>query len=130
VPLLEPDVMKITPEAAEPASDRAPDWVAGGTPEPLRSELTALLGEEKLLGRATDLIRYASDASPYRILPQAVVMAHNAADVAKVLEFGRHEGIPVTSVPAAPASTARDRPRASWSTCASTSPGSRCWRVG
>jgi D-lactate dehydrogenase len=96
VPLLEPDVMKITPEAAEPASDRAPDWVAGGTPEPLRSELTALLGEEKLLGRATDLIRYASDASPYRILPQAVVMAHNAADVAKVLEFGRHEGIPVT----------------------------------
>jgi len=96
VPLLEPDVMKITPEAAEPASDRAPDWVAGGTPEPLRSELTALLGEEKLLGRATDLIRYASDASPYRILPQAVVMAHNAADVAKVLEFGRREGFPVT----------------------------------
>ena len=96
MPLLEPDVMKITPEAAEPASDRAPDWVAGGTPEPLRSELTALLGEEKLLGRATDLIRYASDASPYRILPQAVVMAHNAADVAKVLEFGRREGFPVT----------------------------------
>ncbi|MBN8868835.1 MAG: FAD-binding oxidoreductase [Solirubrobacterales bacterium] len=96
MPLLEPDVMKITPEAGEPASDRAPDWVAGGTPEPLRSELTALLGEEKLLGRATDLIRYASDASPYRILPQAVVMAHDAADVAAVLEFGRRKGIPVT----------------------------------
>jgi D-lactate dehydrogenase len=88
--------MKITPEPGEPASDRAPDWVAGGTPEPLRSQLIALLGEEKLLGRATDLIRYASDASPYRILPQAVVMAHDADDVAKVLEFGRREGIPVT----------------------------------
>ncbi|HMW45417.1 MAG TPA: FAD-binding oxidoreductase [Solirubrobacterales bacterium] len=96
MPLLEPDVMKISPEASEPALDRAPDWVAGGTPEPLRSRLTALLGEEKLLGRATDLIRYASDASPYRMVPKAVVMAHSAEDVAKVLEFGRREGIPVT----------------------------------
>ena len=34
--------------------DRAPDWVAGGTPEPLRSRLVELLGEEKLLGRATE----------------------------------------------------------------------------
>ena len=96
MPLLEPDVMKISPVASEPALDRAPDWVAGGTPEPLRSRLTALLGEEKLLGRATDLIRYASDASPYRMVPKAVVMAHSAEDVAKVLEFGRREGIPVT----------------------------------
>jgi len=96
MPLLEPDVLKITPEPSEPAFDRAPDWVAGGTPEPLRSQLTALLGEEKLLGRATDLIRYASDASPYRMLPKAVVMAHDAGDVAKVLKFGREEGIPVT----------------------------------
>ena len=96
MPLLEPDVLKITPEASEPALDRAPDWVAGGTPEPLRSRLVELLGEEKLLGRATDLIRYASDASPYRMLPRAVVMAHDAEDVAKVLEFGRDQGIPVT----------------------------------
>ena len=96
MPLLEPDVLKITPDASEPAADRAPDWVAGGTPEPLRSRLVALVGEEKLLGRATDLVRYASDASPYRMLPKAVVMAHDAADVAKVLGFGREEGIPVT----------------------------------
>ena len=96
MPLLEPDVLKITPEASEPAVDRAPDWVAGGTPEPLRSKLVALLGEEKLLGRATDLVRYASDASPYRMLPKAVVMAHDADDVAAVLRFGREEGIPVT----------------------------------
>src|SRR5690606_8982602 len=52
MPLLEPDVLKITPEASEPAIDRAPDWVAGGTPEPLRSQLSALLGEEKILARA------------------------------------------------------------------------------
>ena len=96
MPLLEPDVLKITPEPSEPAPDRAPDWVAGGTPEPLRSKLVALVGEEKLLDRATDLIRYASDASPYRMLPKAVVMAHDADDVARVLKFGREEGIPVT----------------------------------
>jgi D-lactate dehydrogenase len=96
MPLLEPDVLKITPDPSEPSADRAPDWVAGGTPEPLRSQLTALLGEEKVLARATDLVRYASDASPYRMLPKAVVMAHDADDVAKVLEFGRREGIAVT----------------------------------
>ncbi|MCB0867239.1 MAG: FAD-binding oxidoreductase [Solirubrobacterales bacterium] len=96
MPLLEPDVLKITPEPSEPASDRAPDWVAGGTPEPLRSKLAAVFSEEKLLIRATDLIRYASDASPYRLLPKAVVMAHDADDVAAVLKFGREEGVPVT----------------------------------
>ncbi|MCB0858782.1 MAG: FAD-binding oxidoreductase, partial [Solirubrobacterales bacterium] len=96
MPLLEPDVLKITPEPSEPASDRAPDWVAGGTPEPLRSKLVAAVGEEKLLDRATDLIRYASDASPYRMIPKVVVMAHDADDVARVLRFGREEGIPVT----------------------------------
>lgn len=94
--LLEPDVLKITPEAGEPATDRAPDWVATGTPEPLRSELVALLGEDRVLARATDLIRYASDASPYRKLPRAVVMAHDAGDVARVMRFGREQGIPVT----------------------------------
>lgn len=94
--LLEPDVMKISPEPDEPAIDRAPSWVATGTPEPLRSQLTSLLGEEKVLARASDLIRYASDASPYRMIPRAVVMAHDAEDVAAVMKFGREQGIPVT----------------------------------
>lgn len=94
--LLEPDVLKIAPEPGEPAPDRAPDWVATGTPEPLRSELIALLGEDRVLSRATDLIRYASDASPYRKLPRAVVMAEDAGDVARVLRYGREHGVPVT----------------------------------
>ena len=96
MPLLEPDVLKITPDPSEPSVDRAPDWVAGGTPEPLRSQLVNLLGEDRVLARATDLIRYASDASPYRKLPKAVIMARDAEDVAKVLKFGRQENIPVT----------------------------------
>ena len=78
------------------APDRAPDWVAGGTPEPLRAQLTGLLGSGRVLTRALDLIRYASDASTYRLIPKAVVMAHDAEDVAKVFAHARATGIPVT----------------------------------
>ena len=78
------------------APDRAPDWVADGTPEPLRTELGDLLGADRVLTRALDLIRYASDASTYRLIPKAVVMAHDAGDVAKVFAHGRRAGIPVT----------------------------------
>jgi D-lactate dehydrogenase len=48
-----------------------------------------------VLARASDIVRYASDASPYRLLPQAVVMAHDAEDVAKVLDYGHRTGTPV-----------------------------------
>jgi D-lactate dehydrogenase len=77
------------------ALDRAPESLAGGAAQPLRGELEALLGPDRVLGRASDIVRYASDASPYRLLPQAVVMAHDAGDVAKTLAYGRANGIPV-----------------------------------
>ncbi len=83
------------PPASEPAPDRAPDELAAGTPQPLRGDLGALLGADRVLARASDIVRYASDASPYRLLPQAVVMAHDAGDVSKVLEYGRSSGTPV-----------------------------------
>src|SRR3954449_9311698 len=86
----------LAPPAVEPADDRVGDEFAAGTPEPLREQLIALLGEDRVLHRALDLIRYASDASPYRLIPQVVVMAHDATDVAKAFAFGRREGIPVT----------------------------------
>ncbi|HEX3242095.1 MAG TPA: FAD-binding and (Fe-S)-binding domain-containing protein [Solirubrobacterales bacterium] len=85
----------LAPPASEPAADRAPDDLAAGTAQPLRGELEALLGPDRVLARASDIVRYASDASPYRLLPRAVVMAHDAGDVARVLEYGRRSGIPV-----------------------------------
>jgi D-lactate dehydrogenase len=85
-----------TAPPAPPASDAAPDALASGVAQPLRGELEALLGADRVLSRPGDLIRYASDASPYRLFPQAVVMARDADDVAKVLAFGRRRGIPVT----------------------------------
>jgi D-lactate dehydrogenase len=81
--------------AAPAATDRAPEALARGTAQPLRGELESLLGADRVLARASDIVRYASDASPYRLLPQAVVMAHDAEDVAKVLDYGRSSGIPV-----------------------------------
>ncbi len=87
---------KLAPPPSVPAADRAPDEIAAGVAQPLRGELEALLGADRVLSRPGDLVRYASDASPYRLFPRAVVMAHNAADVAKVLAYGRRSGIPVT----------------------------------
>ncbi|MDX6609480.1 MAG: D-lactate dehydrogenase [Solirubrobacterales bacterium] len=76
--------------------DRAPDSLARGVAQPLRGELEQLLGRDRVLSRPSDIVRYASDASPYRLFPQAVVMAHDATDVAKLLDYGRRSGIPVT----------------------------------
>jgi D-lactate dehydrogenase len=81
---------------AQVMEDRAPDSLAAGVAQPLRGELEALLGADRVLASAGDLVRYASDASPYRLFPRAVVMAHDAGDVAKVLAYGREKGIPVT----------------------------------
>jgi D-lactate dehydrogenase len=94
-PLLHPDTRRIGRPPGPAFPDRAPDALAGGTPQPLRDELVALLGAERVLHRAIDLIRYASDASPYRRFPAVVVMAHDAGDVGKVLAYARRNGIAV-----------------------------------
>ncbi|HXF31483.1 MAG TPA: FAD-binding and (Fe-S)-binding domain-containing protein [Solirubrobacterales bacterium] len=86
----------LIPPPREPSPDRAPDALAAGIAQPLRGELERLLGADRVLSRPGDLIRYASDASPYRLFPQAVVMAKTVDDVAKLLAFGRERDIPVT----------------------------------
>jgi D-lactate dehydrogenase len=93
--LLAPKTRRIGRPPGPAHEDRAPDSVASGTPEPLCGELIALLGAERVLARAIDLIAYASDASPYRRLPAVVVMAHDAEDVGKVLAYARETDMPV-----------------------------------
>jgi D-lactate dehydrogenase len=78
------------------ASDRVPDELAGGAEPALAGALGALLGADRVLGRVIDLVRYASDASPYRVIPRAVVAPRDAAEVAKLLGFARRERIPLT----------------------------------
>ncbi len=94
--LLERKVERIAPEGSPASPDAAPAWVAAGTPEPMRGELIALLGADRVLARASDIVAYASDASPYRLFPKAVVMARDADDVGKVLAYARRTGTPVT----------------------------------
>jgi len=94
-PLLTPDTRRIGRPPGPAFPDRAPDSLATGTPQPLRSELQALLGAERVLHRAIDLVRYASDASPYRRLPAVVVMAHDADDVGKTIAYARERGLAV-----------------------------------
>jgi FAD/FMN-containing dehydrogenase/Fe-S oxidoreductase len=40
--------------------------------------------------------RYATDASHYQIMPRAVALPRSDADIARALEIGRTEGLPVT----------------------------------
>ncbi|MBT2481558.1 FAD-binding and (Fe-S)-binding domain-containing protein [Streptomyces sp. ISL-94] len=88
MPLLEPNPGALRPRSISgPAPDRMPDHRASGTPEPLRSELAELLGPEKVLWKVSDLVRYATDASPYRFVPQVVVIVEDIDDVSAVLSY-------------------------------------------
>jgi len=87
--LLAPNVRAIVSPAATPQRDCAPDSLAAGTPRKLRDDLRDLLGADRVLARPIDLIRYATDASPYRLFPKAVVIAHDIEDVRKVLSYAR-----------------------------------------
>ncbi|MGW5847622.1 FAD-binding and (Fe-S)-binding domain-containing protein [Streptomyces sp. NPDC055254] len=90
MPLFEPKPGSLRPRGpAGPAPDRVPERTAAGTPEPLRTELAELLGAEKVLWKVSDLVRYASDASPYRFVPQVVVIAEDIDDVSAVLSYAR-----------------------------------------
>lgn len=80
--------------SGEGLPDRFPEHLAEGTPKELRADLEDLLGKEQVLSRAIDLVRYASDAGPYRMFPQVVVAPRDISDVQKLLAYcqgtGRH----------------------------------------
>ncbi|MFJ9075246.1 FAD-binding and (Fe-S)-binding domain-containing protein [Streptomyces sp. NPDC102278] len=88
MPLLEPRPGTLRPrDVGAPSPDRVADHRAGGTPQALRADLSELLGAEKVLWKVSDLVRYASDASPYRFVPQVVVVAEDIDDVSAVLSY-------------------------------------------
>jgi D-lactate dehydrogenase len=75
-----------------PESDAVPASLVDGTPGGLKADLVALLGKEKILHRAIDLVRYASDASPYRLVPQVVVLPRTTDDIVKLFRYCRETG--------------------------------------
>ncbi|WP_019544515.1 FAD-binding and (Fe-S)-binding domain-containing protein [Streptomyces sulphureus] len=95
MPFLEPEPGALRPTGKPdrtPSADRVADDRAGGAPERLRRDLERLLGTEKVLWKVSDLVKYASDASPYRFVPLVVVLAEDAEDVAAVLAYARGNG--------------------------------------
>lgn len=94
--LLEPRRKRIAPPApSEPDPTRVPDELAAGTPAGLAEELGVIVGEAAVLGRVSDLVRYAPDASPYRYIPRAVVQPRSNREVAEVMALGRRSNVPV-----------------------------------
>ena len=94
--LLEPHVTSIAPQTHASTHDSAPEALAGGSPAWLREDLVATVGPAKIHATATDLIRYATDASPYRLFPQIVVSPHSVQEVAAVFAYARKKRLPVT----------------------------------
>ncbi|MFF0474689.1 FAD-binding and (Fe-S)-binding domain-containing protein [Streptomyces sp. NPDC004284] len=93
MPLLEPNPQALRPGTKRtPAPDRVPELQSRGTPRRLREELTELLGPGKVLSKISDLVRYASDASPYRFVPQVVVVAEDIDDISTVLSYAHGKG--------------------------------------
>ena len=90
--LFEPNARAIGRPPGPPACDAVPDSMIDGTPSELRDDLMRLLGKKQVLDRVIDLVRYAADASPYRLLPKVVVMPRNVDDVAKILAYCRETG--------------------------------------
>ncbi|MBN9643541.1 FAD-binding and (Fe-S)-binding domain-containing protein [Corynebacterium mendelii] len=80
------------PEGALAQPDRVPDNRAMGTPQALVEELAGIVGRSNVADRISDLVRYASDASPYRTVPAAVAKARNAADVAALMRWAGRTG--------------------------------------
>jgi D-lactate dehydrogenase len=75
-----------------PKSDAVPASLVDGTPGDLKADLIALLGKQNVLHRAIDLVRFASDASPYRLVPQVVVQPRTSDDIVKLFRYCRENG--------------------------------------
>jgi D-lactate dehydrogenase len=94
--LLQPDALRITPHEHVPTHDCAPEELALGSPEWLREDLMVILGEDQVHSRVIDLIRYATDASPYRMFPKVVVSPRTVEEVSSIFAYARKKGISVT----------------------------------
>src|SRR6202051_1472800 len=94
--LLQPDTKRIAPVEHKPTHDHAPEGLALGTPLWLRDDLIELLGKDQVHSRLIDLVKYATDASPYRMFPKVVVTPRPLDEVAKIFAYARKKKLPVT----------------------------------
>src|SRR6201996_2051092 len=91
-----PNTDALTPLRSQATPDRTPDHLADGTPAALRDDLIALLGPTAVRSRVTDLVKYATDASPYRLFPQVVIVAESVEQISKTLQYAKQNHRTVT----------------------------------
>ena len=90
--LLSADPTRLGRPDVPPCSDAVDEELVGGTPEQLKEELIEILGEDVVRHRISDLVRYASDASPYRYIPKVIVQPKNTDHVADIFRYCIRKG--------------------------------------
>ena len=92
--LLSADPTRLGRPDVPPSSDAVDEELVGGTPEELKTDLIEILDEDVVRHRVSDLVRYASDASPYRYIPKVIVQPKNIDHVTAIFRYcirkGRH----------------------------------------
>ena len=95
--LLSPNPNRIPkPAYDESKPDAVAESFAGGSDKELVAALAEIVGADNVLSRVSDLVRYASDASPYRDIPSIVVQPRNAQDLSELMRYARRSGHTLT----------------------------------
>ena len=80
------------PAGSTPQLDAVPEDRFKGTDAATVKALSDLVGADNVLHRISDLVRCASDASAYRLIPQVVVRPRDARDIAAVMQWANDNG--------------------------------------
>ncbi|HXW23248.1 MAG TPA: FAD-binding and (Fe-S)-binding domain-containing protein [Xanthobacteraceae bacterium] len=69
------------------------DGAVGASPAWLRGDLETFIAPDRVLTRPAELIAFASDASFYRLVPKAVVLARGIGEIQKLFRFSHRHRI-------------------------------------
>jgi len=83
-------------ETEKPESPTAATPASGLTAEQCADILKTVVEPERVLHRAIDRIAYASDASFYRLIPQAVVLSRGVEEILNLFRFSHQYSVPLT----------------------------------
>ena len=65
-------------------------------PDPLHARLREIVAPGRVLTRPIDRIAFASDASVYRLVPRAVVLASGVDEIRALFRTSRDQRVPIT----------------------------------
>ena len=86
----------VSPAGEERIAASSADSASAGTPRWLERDLERLVDPQRVLTRPIELVMFASDASFYRMMPRAVVLADGVEEIRRLFGYARATGIPMT----------------------------------